>query len=221
MAAIPPPKLCVFDLDGTLVNSLRDVAESVNHCLDMLGLPQHPIDSYRYMVGEGVPALCRRAIGETYPHYLNRLIEIARPCYRVRALLHTQPYDGIRDLVNAIHSGGIRLAVLSNKPHDMTERIVRRFWPNGEFEFIQGYFEERLRKPDPQCLLRICASAQTSPEETCFVGDTPTDVLTASNAGTDCVAVTWGFRTRDDLLAAGAKRLVSTPRELLSALRLG
>src|SRR5262245_47153103 len=118
-------RLVVFDLDGTLVNSLRDIAESLNACLELLGLPQWPVDRYRYMVGEGVPMLCRRAIGDSHPQYLNRLIELARPRYRVRSIVHTQPYPGIADAVTSLRRQEIRLGVLSNKPHDMTSRMVR------------------------------------------------------------------------------------------------
>jgi phosphoglycolate phosphatase len=218
MPSAPLPKLVVFDLDGTLVNSLRDIAESLNECLDLLGLPQWPIDRYRYMVGEGVPILCRRAIGDSYPHYLNRLIELARARYRVRSMVHTQPYPGVFEAVAALRRGGIRLGVLSNKPHDMTCRMVRHFWTDGEFDFVQGYVEERHRKPDPYYLQRICSLAEVKPCDAVLVGDTPTDVHTAANAGAAMLAVTWGFRTRDDLLAAGAQRLVSSPADMLAVL---
>jgi phosphoglycolate phosphatase len=192
----------------------------MNACLDLLGLPQLPVQDYQYMVGEGVPTLCRRAIGESHPHYLNRLIELARPRYRVRSMVHTRPYSGIPDAVSAIRRRGVRLGVLSNKPHDMTARMVSRFWPGGEFEFTQGYVEERYRKPDPYYLRRMCAFAGVEPRDACLVGDTPTDVQTAANAGTAMIGVTWGFRTREDLTSAGVPTLVSSPRELLAALRI-
>jgi phosphoglycolate phosphatase len=220
MPLTPVPKLVVFDLDGTLVDSLRDIAESMNACLELLGLPQRPVSEYQYMVGEGVPALCRRAIGDSHPYYLNRLIELARPRYRVRSLVHTSPYDGICEVVTKIRQCGVPLGALSNKPHDMTDRMVRTFWPNGEFEFVQGYIEERYRKPDPHHLLHMCIAAGVEPAEACLVGDTPTDVLTARNAGAAMIGVTWGFRTRADLIEAGATRLVASPDQLLVELGL-
>lgn len=218
MPRVPTPKLVVFDLDGTLVDSLRDIAESLNACLDILGLPPWPVDRYRYMVGEGVPMLCRRAIGDSHPHYLSRLIELARPRYRVATLVHTMPYPGIVAAVTTLGQREIRLGVLSNKPHDMTSRIVRHFWPGGEFAFVQGYVEEHHRKPDPYYLRRMCESAGVRPEDAVLVGDTPTDVQTAANAGTSMIGVTWGFRTGDDLRAAGVPQLVDTTDEMLANL---
>lgn len=96
--------------------------------------------------------------------------------------------------------------------------MVRHFWPTGEFEFIQGYVEERHRKPHPYYLRQMCSAAGVEPGEACLIGDTPTDILTAANAGTQALGVTWGFRTRADLVAAGAERIVATPKELLAAL---
>jgi phosphoglycolate phosphatase len=213
-----PPRLCIFDLDGTLVDSLRDIAESLNECLELLGLPARPVAEFRYMVGEGVPMLCRRAIGNSHPHYLQRLIEIARPRYRIRSLVHTRPYAGIPEAVRAIRGCGVRVGVLSNKPHDMTVRMVRHFWPDREFEFIQGYVEERYRKPDPYYLCQMCSMAEVDPSQACLIGDTPTDILTAANAGAQALGVTWGFRTREDLEQAGATRIVATPHEMPAAL---
>ena len=218
MPAAPVPRLVVFDLDGTLVDSLRDIAQSLNACLELLGLPQLPVKDYRYMVGEGVPTLCRRAIGESHPHYVNRLIELSRPRYRVGSLIHTRPYPGIPNAVTAIRRAGVQLGVLSNKPHDMTVRMIRHFWPDGEFEFTQGYVEERYRKPDPYYLRRMCDAAGVDPRNACLVGDTPTDVQTAANAGTAMIGVTWGFRTCEDLVSAGVPKLVSSPAEMLAAL---
>lgn len=211
---LPPPRACVFDLDGTLVDSLRDIAESLNACLELLGLPPHPVEAYRYMVGEGVPMLCRRAIGESHPHLVARLAELARARYRTRALQHTRPYDGVPELVARLGQSGVRLAVLSNKPHDLTERVVRAFWRNGPFDRIYGYIEEEYRKPSPKYLTRICRELGVPPGDTWVVGDTPTDVQTAQAAGAVPIGVTWGFRTRADLEAAGAARIVDHPDEL-------
>lgn len=208
------PRACVFDLDGTLVDSLRDIAESLNHCLDLLGLPTHPVDAYRYMVGEGVPTLCRRAIGHTHPHLVARLAELARSYYRTRPLRHTRPYPGISDLLARLRRQGLRLGVLSNKPHDLTVRVVRTFWPDDTFELVYGYVEEELRKPSPAYLERMCREFGVGPSECWVIGDTPTDVQTAHAAGAPAIGVTWGFRTRADLEAAGADLIIDRPEEL-------
>lgn len=219
-AAVKPPKLCVFDLDGTLADSLRDIAQALNECLELLGLPGRPLATYRYCVGEGVPRLCQRVLDGAHPHLLERLIELARPRYRTRVVVHTRPYAGVCELVEELRARGIRLAVLSNKPHAMTVRVVRAFWHRGQFDYIQGYVEESYRKPDPHYLLRICEALGVEPEETCLIGDTPTDIETARNGGTASLGVTWGFRTRTDLERAGAVRIVDSPAQVPAALGL-
>jgi phosphoglycolate phosphatase len=208
------PEACILDLDGTLVNSLRDIGEALNHCLQLLGLPTHPLDRYRYMVGEGVPKLCQRALGNSRPDLVPRLVELLRPYYRTLALHHTAPYPGVEEMVGRMRAAGIKLAVLSNKPHDLTVRVVQAFWGNGAFEVIYGYLEEAHRKPSPKYLLRICAELGVSPARTWMIGDTPTDMQTAHAGGAIGVGVTWGFRTRRDLAAAGADRIVDEPGAL-------
>jgi phosphoglycolate phosphatase len=211
---LPTPRACIFDLDGTLVDSLRDIAESVNHCLDLLGLPAYPIESYRYMVGEGVPVLCQRALGRSHPHLVNRLAELVRPFYRTRLLRHTRPYPGVSELIARLRTRAVRLGVLSNKPHDLAVRVVRTFWPDDSFSVIYGYLEEEYRKPSPVYVLRICAELGVAPADTWVVGDTPTDIATARAAGAVPIGVTWGFRTHADLVAAGAVHIVARPDEL-------
>lgn len=208
------PKLCIFDLDGTLVDSLRDIGESLNHCLQLLGLPTYPLQRYRYMVGEGVPKLCQRAVGDAHPHLVDRLAELVRPHYRTRIVQHTRPYPGVPELIERLRQRAVQLAVLSNKPHDLTVRVVREFWPDGVFAAVLGYRLEHLRKPAPDGLLQICYDLHTRPTDTWLVGDTPTDIETARAAGATGVGVTWGFRTRDDLARAGATRIIDRPAEL-------
>jgi phosphoglycolate phosphatase len=221
LPAVNPPILCIFDLDGTLVDSLRDIAEALNECLELLGLAPQPVDRYRYMVGEGVPKLCERALGPTHPHLVNRLAELARPRYRVRPLRYTRPYPGVVESLEQLRRGGVKLAVLSNKPHEMTLSVVRAFWPGDTFDCIQGYIDERHRKPDPHYVHDICRNLGVSPSCTWVIGDTPTDIETARRSGTIGVGVTWGFRSRADLAEAGAEYLVDDPAELAAALGCG
>lgn len=212
------PKACIFDLDGTLVDSLRDIAEAMNDGLTALGLPPRPVSDYRYLVGEGIPVLCRRAIGETYPHMVNRLMELGRAFYRVRPQRFTKPFPGMNGVIERLLSRGVKLAVLSNKPHDMTVRMVNNFWPDNTFREIYGMIEESLRKPNPHYALKICDALGVAPADTWFVGDTPTDVETALRSGAVPIGVTWGFRTRDELVAAGAEHNFDTPLELVDHL---
>lgn len=208
------PRAYVFDLDGTLVNSLPDIAGALNECLTLLGLPTHPVDRYRYMVGEGIPRLCERAVGGTHPHLVARLAELGRARYRTRLLRDTRAYPGVEALIQRLAARGAGLAVLSNKPDDMTRRMVAQLWPGGEFHAVVGYRHEQGRKPDPAGLLEICQALGVAPDETWMIGDTPTDVETARRAGAVAVGVTWGFRTREELAAAGAQRIVDAPEEL-------
>lgn len=211
---LPPIELYVFDLDGTLVDSLRDIAESLNECLEMLGLPPRPVPDYRYMVGEGLPVLCRKAIGDSHPVYVERLIELARARYRTRSLVHTRPYAGLPELLARLRQRGATLAVLSNKPHDMTVSITRHLFGDGAFELIQGYTLEALRKPNPEALWRICDALHVRSARACLIGDTAVDVQTARRAGAVSIGATWGFRPREELEAAGANAIVDEPSEI-------
>lgn len=213
MAALNKPSGCIFDLDGTLVDSLQDIAESLNECLALLGHPPRPVEDYRYLVGEGIPTLAQRLLGSTHPLLIARLTELARARYRTRPLRHTRPYAGICKLIEQLRAAGLRLGVLSNKPHEMTVRVVRAFWPDC-FDAIQGYIEEDLRKPNPFYALRLCEQLHIQPPQTWLIGDTPTDVQTARRAGTVAIGVAWGFRTRADLETAGADCVIDRPQEL-------
>ena len=206
-------RLCIFDLDGTLVDSLRDIAEATNECLELLGVTTFELTSYRYLVGDGIVKLAERCIGASHPYLVPRLIDLVRARYRLRPLLHTQPYDGVGGLVKALKANGRRLGVLYNKPHDMTDRITRAFWPD-EFDRIQGYVGDHFRKPNPHFILDICEKLNVAPADACLIGDTPTDVETARRAGCRCIAITWGFRTRADLSEAGATCIVDTPQQV-------
>jgi phosphoglycolate phosphatase len=209
------PELYVFDLDGTLVDSLADIAEALNECLVMLGLETYPVANYRYMVGEGVPKLAERAIGKRHPQLVARLAELARARYRVRPLRHTRPYVGIDAAVRELAERGAVLAVLSNKPHELTQAVTRAFWPDGLFAHVQGYIDEQHRKPEPFHFLEICEAAGVAPAAACMVGDTPTDIRTAQRAGARSIGVTWGFRTRADLAESHPDRIIDRPEALL------
>lgn len=212
------PRLCIFDLDGTLLDSLHDIADAMNDCLGLLGLPVHAPPAYATMVGEGVVTLCRRALPAGRALLEGRLVELMRARYRVHPLAHTRPYAGIPAAIDALAAAGRTLAVLSNKPHELSVRIVRSLWPGGVFGQVRGYTEEALRKPDPRVVLEMCAQAGVAPGETCLVGDTPIDVETARRAGAEVLAVTWGFRSRAELVAAGATHIIDSPAELPRAL---
>lgn len=212
--ALPTPKLCIFDLDGTLVDSLADIASAVNACLELLGLPPRPQPDFRYLVGEGVPRLCERALGASHPHLVGRLSELTRAFYRTRIVEQTRPYAGVSELVARLRRAGVALAVLSNKPHELTVRVVDAFWPSGTFAHVQGYVREEHRKPHPFHVCEICAKLGVTPGDTWVVGDTSADVQAARAAGAVAIGVSWGYRPIAELQEAGAARIVDAPEEL-------
>ena len=212
------PRLCVFDLDGTLLDSLADIADAMNDCLALLGQPVFPVSAYGGMVGEGVVTLCRRALQPGQEHYEARLVDLMRARYRVHPMTRTVPYAGLPEAIEQLSRAGRKLAALSNKPHELTVQLMQRHWPGQTFADVRGYTEEALRKPDPRVLLDICRRVGVEPRDTCLVGDTPIDVETARRAGTEALGVTWGFRTRAELEAAGAGRIIDRPGELAAAL---
>lgn len=209
-----PPAAIVFDLDGTLIDSLADIGQALNERLALLGLPTRTLEELRYMVGEGLPKLCERAIGETAPELIPRLVDLARAHYRTRLTRETRPYAGVREMVSHLNQRQIPLAVLSNKPHDLSVRVVETLWPEQPFALVYGHDSEYPRKPDPGRLLNICAQLGVAAEQTWMVGDTPTDIKTALAAGAVPVGVTWGFRRREDLRDSGAEFIVDHPAEL-------
>ncbi|MBW7903982.1 MAG: HAD family hydrolase [Phycisphaerae bacterium] len=208
------PRLLILDLDGTLVDSLRDIAEATNECLDLLALPTRPLSDFRFLVGEGFPALGRRAVDESHQHLVPRLVDLARARYRTRFLRHTVPFPGVREMVASLRTAGIRLGVVSNKPHDLTTRIVNAFWPGAVFDAVQGYLREEWRKPNPHHALEMCRTLDVPPPDSWFIGDTATDILTGLRAGMRAVGVSWGFRPRSELEQAGAHTVVDTPAAL-------
>lgn len=210
----------VFDLDGTLVESLPGIAEGVNRALDRLGAPRHPQEAVRHMIGKGAQYLSARALGyddaESAPperletmHALFR--EEYRNCWQGR---YTQPFPEVRNMLARLTSAGARLAVLSNKPHDVTVPIVRSLFPTTLFNPVLGYSGEFPRKPSPEALLHIAQCWGVSPAQLTLVGDSLHDAHTAANAGCDLVLVAWGY-ARVNELAAWPAPTFGTVDELL------
>ena len=208
----------LFDLDGTLLDTLQDLADSTNRCLARLGLPGHPAQSYRYFVGDGLSNLARRVlpVERRDPATVEALEELFNQDYTGHWADRTRPYEGIAGLLDALSARGRPMAVLSNKPHAFTVEMVRHFLGSWRFAAVFGARDSHPRKPDPAAALEISTEMGLAPAQVLYAGDTRTDMETARNAGMFAVGVLWGFRPRAELEESGAQALVSRPAELLA-----
>ncbi|MBL8681676.1 MAG: HAD family hydrolase [Myxococcales bacterium] len=208
------PAAILFDLDGTLLDSLASIGVAMNEALASLGLPTHPIDAYRRFVGDGVRVLAERVLAPEQHHHIAALLAAYRPLYRARQL-DAPAYDGIFEMLSALEAAGIPMCVLTNKPDDLALEIVGALFRETRFVVVRGEREGVPKKPDPTQALELAAAVGVEPASCWFVGDTPTDIATAKNAGMRPIAVLWGFRGRDELERAGAETLVDAPAALV------
>lgn len=215
---MPTYDAAIFDLDGTLVDSLRDIGEAMNHALAAHGLPTYPLDVYRQLVGEGVRRLTERTVPAERPELIDPVLAEYRRFYTEHLLVSTRPFEGIEPLLDALCARGMRLAVLSNKPDPATQTIVRALFSRWPLRAVQGERSDVPRKPDPTGALQLARVLETEPSRCLFVGDSGIDMQTAVNAGMLPVGVLWGLRDRDELLRHGARWLLAEPRELIARL---
>jgi phosphoglycolate phosphatase len=209
------PAALIFDLDGTLLDTLQDIAESANSALDHLGLPTHSMASYRHFVGDGVHLLIRRILPETADdHIQQRCLELFFSFYKEGWQRHCRPYPGIVETIGRLHQAGLKMAILSNKPQPFTLRFAEKFLPIDTFFPVYGQRPEVARKPDPAAALTIAAELGEKPGNMFFIGDTPIDIETGKRAGMKTVAVTWGFRPLEELASLSPDILINHPREL-------
>lgn len=215
---MPTHDAVIFDLDGTLVDSLGDIGRAVNHALAAHGLPTHPLDAYRRFVGEGVRRLAERVVPAERPELITPVLAEYQRFYAENLLLSTRPFEGIEPLLDALCARGMRLAVLSNKPDPATQTIVRALFSRWPLRAVQGERSDVPRKPDPTGALQLTRVLETEPSRCLFVGDSGIDMQTAVNAGMLPVGVLWGLRDRDELLQYGARWLLAEPLELIARL---
>lgn len=216
------PRAVIFDLDGTLLDTLDDLADAGNVTLEALGLPTHPVDAYRYFVGLGVVELARMMLPEDRRDEATVATAAERVGaeYKLRWKDKSHPYDGVADMLAALLERGLPLCVLSNKPQVYTDITVREFFPGFPFRFIHGARPEVPNKPHPAGALALARELSLPPGEICFVGDTATDMKTARGAGMLPVGALWGFRTAQELTENGARHLIARPAELLDIVGL-
>ena len=208
----------IFDLDGTLLDTLDDLAIAANTTLQYFGFPVHAVDEYRYFVGEGLKTLMQRivpgtsATDEQLNHYMAKFGEIYRDSWNVCSA----PYAGISEMITSLSATGLQLAVLSNKPHEFTRLCVETFFPDNPFAFVFGQREGIAKKPDPAGAIEIADKMGLEVTDILYVGDTATDMQTGNSAGMRTIGVEWGFRDRAELEKNNAWKIAATPAEVIS-----
>lgn len=214
---MPEIKAVFFDLDGTLLDTLEDLADAGNLALAARGFPSHPVDAYRFFVGDGMETLMRRAAPpDTDEASLDLLTKAMREQYGRNWARKTRPYAGIVAMLEWLASRSMPMAVLSNKPHEFTLLTVERFFPRTPFALVQGSPEGGRAKPEPAMALSMAKSLGLAPAEVLFMGDSRTDMDTAVAAGMLPAGVLWGFRPKSELLAHGARVLLEEPADLFN-----
>ncbi len=207
----------LFDLDGTLLDTLEDIADSMNHVLRERALPEHPVEAFKYYIGDGIETLVRRVLpeGKATPELVADCGAGMRAEYGRRWADKTRPYEGVPELLDALSARAVPMAVLSNKPDDFTRLCVDRLLPRWHFAHVRGSRRDVPRKPDPAGALDIARLFHVDPSQVVYLGDTNTDMQTAVAAGMHPIGALWGFRTAEELLANGARALIARPIDLM------
>jgi len=212
------PRAAVFDLDGTLLDTLDDIADAANRVLAARGFPTHGKQSYRYFVGDGIEKLIRRALPagkRDDDSCVKACLEAFRDDYGSNWDVSTRPYEGVPEMLNGLASRGIRMAVLSNKPDDFTRMCVSELLPDWEFDIVLGQRDGIPVKPDPAGAHMVAARLGVTPPEIIYLGDTGIDMTTASRAGMVGIGAAWGFRNEGELREHGARAVISHPLQFL------
>lgn len=211
-------RLVIFDLDGTLLDTVADLASATNHALRECGFPVHDGAAYYNFVGRGINMLFRNALPESErtDENIARMRSFFLPYYNIHNTDESRPYEGIPQLLHILSERGVALAVASNKYQQATEKLIRHFFPDICFSLVLGQREGFPLKPDPAIVNVIREQTATEREATLYVGDSGIDMLTAAHAGVESVGVTWGFRPVSELTDNGACHLADTPDEILS-----
>ena len=210
-------KLILFDLDGTLVNTLEDLAVSTNVALKEHGYPQHPIEAYKYFVGNGVYKLIERALPceARTEEEINKIKESFIAYYDAHLTDYTKPYEGILETIEKLKMSGIQLAVVTNKPHAQALRVVRACFKPDTFIEVWGQREGIPHKPDPTVVRQIMTKYERVSDEVLYIGDSDVDMQTAKNAQVKGLGASWGFRAEEELLENGAWVVLQRNEEIL------
>ncbi len=210
-------QLVIFDLDGTLLNTIADLGNAANHALEVAGFPTHPRQAYPRFVGNGVRKLIERVLPESQrtPEKTDSLLSDFKEYYNSHMTDFTQPYPGIPELLRELTDRGVKLAVASNKYQGAVEKLINHYFPNIPWAAIEGQKEGIPVKPDPSIVFEILAKSPTPKSEVLYVGDSGVDMETARRACVESCGVTWGFRPLDELLSNHADHIAGTTTQLL------
>ena len=210
-------RLIIFDLDGTLLNTISDLANSTNHALEKNGFPGHPVEAYNFFIGNGINKLFERALPENEKTEKNVLLirNSFIPYYDEHNMDLTEPYEGIVALLKSLQTKGYILAVASNKHQSATEKLIKGLFPDISFAAILGQRVGKPIKPDPSIVHDIFKITGIQPEETIYIGDSGVDMQTAANSSVMSIGVTWGFRPREELETTGAVYIVDNTADIL------
>ena len=208
--------LIIFDLDGTLLNTLADLAGSLSFALERLDLPKRSIDEVRRFVGNGIPKLIERAVpAGTSAQTTQEVLSAFTEHYRVHCADSTVPYDGIYDMLAALRSSGRKAAVVSNKSDYAVQALCEKYFGD-TFSAVAGARPGIMKKPAPDAVNAVLSQLGIDRQDAVYIGDSEVDIETAANARMDCISVDWGFRSREQLLLSGAARIISRPVDILS-----
>lgn len=217
-------KCCIFDLDGTLLDTIEAIAYSTNLTLADFGYGPIETEKYKFLVGDGAGKLIERALllkGDKELTHYNAALELYQKYFKIYCMQSVKPYDGIPELLEALKQEGIKIAVLSNKPHPRTLDNIESVFGTGYFDHVQGELEAQgvKRKPDPSGVFCVMKALAMEKEDCLYIGDTNTDMMTGENAGLDTVGVTWGFRPEEELVSFHPAYIVHHPSEILKIVK--
>ena len=210
-------KAVIFDLDGTIANTIEDLASACNEVLKMAGLPENPAEHYIPLVGGGRTKLLQDIAPEYAEKNLDKMMEIFNEYYSVHYMDKTARYDGMLELVKTVRARGYKTAVLSNKPQEMTRPIILELY-QGLFDCVYGGEKNIPVKPDPKAAERVLTDLNVKPEDVVVIGDSGVDIKTAKNIGAKCIAVSWGYRSRESLAALSPDFIADWPEDIAEAL---
>lgn len=208
-------RLAIFDLDGTILDTLEDLKNSINFALLQFGFPERELSEVRAFVGNGILKLVKRAVPSgTSEEDINRVFETFKSHYKIHSADNTKSYCGINELLGELKKGGTKLAVVSNKADFAVQDLCEKYF-KGIFNYAVGEKENVRKKPYPDSVNEVLKTLGVPKNEAVYIGDSEVDVKTAVNVGMDCISVLWGFRSKEELLENGAKNLVSDPKEII------